>query len=161
LLAGGAPALAPTAAAQALSSGSSALGVCTGSLTLSLTNPLTPLQVSDGYSVGGTLACTGVPSGMAKIIGSGRMELIGSCAGFVDLFGSGTLTPPGGSSFGVAIAAAGPSAAQLWSLTATSGSDDSASAGVFSWLAPDEILNCLGPGTSTMTLTGALELATT
>lgn len=102
------------------------------------------------------LTCTGGLTGTLDVTGGGQLFLVGTCVGGVMLNGSGTATPPGRSAINVNITAAGPSVSQAWTFSAISGVTTFQAAGAFTWLNTNEITNCAGAGTSTMTLTGAL-----
>ena len=130
-------------------------GVCTGGMTLTFTPPLTSSPAAPVFGVSAAIPCTGV--GGSSLTVSGTVSSLDATCAAIAGIGSGAM------SFGVAsaqaativMAAVGP--AQVWI-----GFDVGAvlvASGAFTWTNTTEIGNCLGSGTSTVTLWGSFVVA--
>lgn len=138
-------------------------GVCTGSMQLQFNSPITavPSTSTIGFNVvNGSAGCTTLYGTQLTWYGGGGADPGASCATLASLFGSLSVRTPSGAFVPlVAFQEAGATAAETWEMNDGSSAAQFYGAGEFAWTDTAEILGCLGGGTRTITLEGALVIA--
>lgn len=126
---------------------------CTGTMTLTFFTPLTIMPAARAFSVSGSGSCTGLSSGPATWSSLSISSIDATCEGIVAQ-GNGSLSVPGAART-VAMIAVGPAPLESWTFMDNTGANSLQASGAFAWTNTAEIQNCLGSGTSTVTLTGS------